>query len=120
MAKAYGYERSIMSPYCNPKQNDAIERLKKKMAGKAYILIVEILNEEEETKAYEVRYNDRSRLALDYKVWQIEKQEDEPEIRKKVREFVHLMFDQLLDELGENEVVMKRAIILADGYYDED
>jgi hypothetical protein len=101
---------------CNSNQSQAIQRVIDSMKGKAYILIFDILDQNEDTAFYQVHYNDKTRVAMDFKQWTISKIEYEVVIaRASVKEFVETILDQLMQELGEAEVVVRRVNVEEDG-----
>jgi hypothetical protein len=59
---------------------------------------------------------------MDFKQWDVTemRRKTNPEIaismlRNNVRSFVHATLDQLIYELGENEVTVRRVMVEADG-----
>jgi hypothetical protein len=106
---------------CNTKQSEAIQAYLKGIKDKAYIVIFDILDEQESTAFIQVHYNDQTRVAMDFKQWDIREIHASDAMVEmdilgvKVREFVHAILDQLIYELGENEVVVRRVMVEEDG-----
>jgi len=104
----------------NPKQNEAIQKClaSKEFHDKAFIILFDLLNDEEETAFYQVRYNDRSRLAMDFKQWEVKSTLDDLDkkgVYDNARGFVQGMLDQLMYNLCENEVIVKHIVVETDG-----
>ena len=104
---------------CNTKRSEAIQGYLKGIKDKAYIVIFDLLDEHEDTAFYQVHYNDRTRGAMDYKQWTVSKDKNDElfnvSAQELVRSFVHVILDQLMQDLGENEVVVRRVTVEADG-----
>lgn len=106
---------------CNQKQNDAISSILKFMKGKAYVIIFELCDEEEQTAFYQVRYNDKSGCALDFKQWTAGREEvpnEQESIYVSVKAFAHNMIDELMGNMCENTVIVRNIMMLADGSID--
>jgi len=107
---------------CNTKQSEAIQAYLKGIKDNAYIVVFDLLDKNEDTSFYQVHYNDRTRVAMDFKQWDVNemRRKTNPEIglnmqKNNVRSFVHATLDQLIYELGENEVTVRRVMVEADG-----
>ena len=112
----------IMTTTTTPtqKQFDAIHSIiKNEMKGKAHIIIFDLLNEESITAFYQVRYNDRHSLAIDFKQWTVT-EETHDRIYTDVKAFTHTMHDELMHTLCENEIIVKRMTIEPDGFICDD
>jgi len=107
---------------CNIKQSKAIQEYLKGIKNRAYIVTFDLLDKNEDTAFYQVHYNDKSRVAMDFKQWDVTemRRKTNPDIAismlwNNMKSFVHNMLDQLIEEYGENEVTVRRVMVEEDG-----
>jgi LPS sulfotransferase NodH len=103
-------------PKLTAKQSEAINKIIKDMRKKeeAYIILFDILDKDEITISYQVRYNDTSGVAMNYKAWEVT-EDNEPDVRKNVRQFIRDMVDDLMDNMGEDNIRLRRVTVMEDG-----
>lgn len=104
----------------NAKQDEAIQKClaSKELSNRAYIILFDLLDEEEQTAYYQVRYNTKNRLALDFKQWTVQEKDmpnDNRAIYNDTSKFVQAILDQLMYDFCEDEVIVKRVTIMSDG-----
>lgn len=114
-----GTKEKLMAT-CNANQNEAILKClaSKELYDHAYVVLFDLLNEEEQTAFYQVRYNTKNRLALDFKQWAVQEKDmpnDNRAIYDDTSKFVQAMLNQLMYNFCEDEVIVKRVTIMADG-----
>lgn len=97
-------------------QTKAVEEVLRELnkTQKAYVVLLDLLNEQESTVAYEVRYNDRIHMALDYQRWTVNEKNEE-DMRKSAYAFLYAILDQLFHGLCEDEILVRRITIMEDG-----
>lgn len=106
---------------CTPKQNDAIRKFLSGMnKNTAYVVIFDLLDANEQTAFFQVRYNDVSRSAIDFKQWSVglDTFSDHDKVYSEVQKFVGNIIGQLLFDLHESQVVVKAVVMTIDGSID--